>query len=255
MLVYLLVFTCLLTCLLTCFYLLFIYCLLTWMIDWLIDWLITKRTPTNHYPIDRTFRQVSYFGITNNFLKYFLGKNIRLDFRLFLQNFVRTGLRQPQCDISTGGHCWDYYLGTLSSSSKHCNSFNSLAPVRSECHSKNIIFHLVLLIDIFRCPHGNALRWMPQDLTDDKSTLVQVMVWCRQATSHYLNQCWLSSLSPHGVARPQWVNYRVPVDLQMSYNNFILKRGRQWSSPSTIDSRYFAVEYNTTLNTIRKEES
>ena len=47
---------------------------------------------------------------------------------------------------------------------------------------------------------------MPQDLTDDRSTLVQVMAWCRQATSHYLSQCWLSSLSPYGVARPQWVN-------------------------------------------------
>ena len=31
---------------------------------------------------------------------------------------------------------------------------------------------------------------MPHDLTDDKSTLVQVMAWCHQATSHYLNQCW-----------------------------------------------------------------
>ena len=31
------------------------------------------------------------------------------------------------------------------------------------------------------------LRWTPQDLIDDKSTLVQVMAWCRQATSHYLN--------------------------------------------------------------------
>ena len=30
---------------------------------------------------------------------------------------------------------------------------------------------------------------MPEDLTDDKSTLVQVMAWCRQATSHYLKQC------------------------------------------------------------------
>ena len=28
---------------------------------------------------------------------------------------------------------------------------------------------------------------MPLDLTDDKSTLVQVMAWCRQATSHYLS--------------------------------------------------------------------
>ena len=48
---------------------------------------------------------------------------------------------------------------------------------------------------------------MPQDLTDDKSTLVQVMALCRQATSHYLNQCWHRSLSPYGVTRPQWVNF------------------------------------------------
>ena len=51
-----------------------------------------------------------------------------------------------------------------------------------------------------------ALRWMPLDLTDDKSTLVQVMAWCHQATSHYLSQCWPRSVSPNDVARPQWVN-------------------------------------------------
>ena len=32
------------------------------------------------------------------------------------------------------------------------------------------------------------------------------MAWCRQATSHYLSQCWPSSMSPYGVTRPQWVN-------------------------------------------------
>ena len=48
---------------------------------------------------------------------------------------------------------------------------------------------------------------MSQDLTDDKSTLVQVMAWCRQATSHHLNQWWPRSLSPYGVARIQWVKY------------------------------------------------
>ena len=46
---------------------------------------------------------------------------------------------------------------------------------------------------------------MPLDLTDDKSTLVQVMAWCRQATSHYLSQCWPSCMSPYGITRPQWV--------------------------------------------------
>ena len=51
-----------------------------------------------------------------------------------------------------------------------------------------------------------ALRWMPLDLTGDKSTLVQVMAWCPQATSHYLSQCWPRSMSPNGVTKPQWVN-------------------------------------------------
>ena len=37
-----------------------------------------------------------------------------------------------------------------------------------------------------------ALGWMSLDLTDDKSTLVQVVAWCRQATSHYRSQCWPS---------------------------------------------------------------
>ena len=50
-----------------------------------------------------------------------------------------------------------------------------------------------------------ALRWMPLDLADNKSTLVQVMAWCRQATSHYLSQCWPRFMSPYGVIRPQWV--------------------------------------------------
>ena len=32
------------------------------------------------------------------------------------------------------------------------------------------------------------------------------MAWCRQATSHYLSQCWPRSLSPYGITKPQWVN-------------------------------------------------
>ena len=52
-----------------------------------------------------------------------------------------------------------------------------------------------------------ALAWMPQILTDDKSTLVLVMALCRQATSHYLSQYWLRSMSPYGITRPIWVEY------------------------------------------------
>ena len=81
----------------------------------------------------------------------------------------------------------------------------SLAPVRPGCHFKTAIFNFVLLIGFFRSSNDNVPRWMPWDVTDDKSTLVQVMAWCRQATSHYLSQCWPRSPSPYDVTRPQWV--------------------------------------------------
>ena len=48
---------------------------------------------------------------------------------------------------------------------------------------------------------------MSLDLTVDKSTLVQVVAWCHQATSHYLSQCWPRFMSPYGVTRPQWVKF------------------------------------------------
>ena len=88
---------------------------------------------------------------------------------------------------------------------------NSLTPRRFGCDFKNLIFNLVSLIGILRSLYDNALRWMPQNIIDDKSTLVQVMAWCRQATSHYLSQCWLRSMSPYDVIRPQWVNKLVDI--------------------------------------------
>ena len=50
-----------------------------------------------------------------------------------------------------------------------------------------------------------TLRWMSLDLSDDNLTLVQVMAWCRQATSHHLSQGWPRSMLPYGITRPQWV--------------------------------------------------
>ena len=78
-------------------------------------------------------------------------------------------------------------------------------PGRFGCDFKNSNY--VLLIGIL---YDNALRWMPQNITDDKSTLVQVIAWCRQATSHYLSQCWPKSLSPYNVTWPQWINPLAP---------------------------------------------
>ena len=47
---------------------------------------------------------------------------------------------------------------------------------------------------------------MSLDLADGISTMVQVMAWCHQATSHYQSQCWPRFMSPHGITRPPWVN-------------------------------------------------
>ena len=86
-----------------------------------------------------------------------------------------------------------------------------------------MIFKVILVIDGLDVQCQVALIWMSMDLTDDKSTLVQVMVWCRQATSHYLNQCWPRSTSPYGVTRPQWVNSLTPERCGSDYKSNVFK--------------------------------
>ena len=55
-------------------------------------------------------------------------------------------------------------------------------------------------------PYGHKFQklymevvWWMYNLTNEKSTLVQVMACRRMATSHYLSQCWSISMLPHGV--------------------------------------------------------
>ena len=77
-----------------------------------------------------------------------------------------------------------------SGSLKPCNYIARLQCVKllvlgqSECDFKNAnaTVNLVLLIGIYRSSF--AIRWLLRDLTDDKSTLIQVMAWCRQAASY-----------------------------------------------------------------------
>ena len=89
------------------------------------------------------------------------------------------------------------------------NPLNSLAPGRFQFNFRYLIFKLHLVNGGWGMSYEIGLRWMPLDLTDDKSTLVQVIAWCRQATSHYLSQCWPRSMSPNGVTRPQWVKCKI----------------------------------------------
>ena len=60
------------------------------------------------------------------------------------------------------------------------------------------------MIDIWGISCEIAQLWMSLDFTYDQSTLVQLMAWCCQETSHYLSQCWHRYVSPYGVTRPEW---------------------------------------------------
>ena len=83
---------------------------------------------------------------------------------------------------------------------------NPMASGKFEWNFWYVIFKQILVIDAWGISCEIALIWMSQDFTDNQSTLVQVMAWCRQATSHYLSQCWPRSLPQYGVSTPQWVN-------------------------------------------------
>ena len=85
---------------------------------------------------------------------------------------------------------------------------NSLAPGRFQFNFRQVILKLIWVNGSWGISYEIALRWLPLDFTDDKSTLVQLMAWCCQATSHYLSQSWPRSMTPNGVTRPQWVNHK-----------------------------------------------
>ena len=53
-----------------------------------------------------------------------------------------------------------------------------------------------------------SLTWVGE--IDNESVLAQVMAWRRQATSHYLNQCWPSFLTHICGTRGRWVNSSPP---------------------------------------------
>ena len=52
-----------------------------------------------------------------------------------------------------------------------------------------------------------VLLWMPQNVSNDKSTWVQLTAWCHQATSHYLRHGWPRSMLPYGVTMSQWATH------------------------------------------------
>ena len=88
---------------------------------------------------------------------------------------------------------------------------------------------------------------MPQNCTNEKSTLDQAT---SQTTSHYLSQCWSSSLSPWGIPRPHWVNplrpphddicdSKMPSDISLAYSS--LQQTNAFLTGSIPAQLYWAV--------------
>ena len=96
-----------------------------------------------------------------------------------------------------------FHLWYIPSIERIMHWVSSLAPGRYGSNFKSVIFKYMLQIKFMSASCGIAPRWMPQNIFDDESTLVQEMVWCCQATSHYLRQRWPKSMSPYDVTRPQ----------------------------------------------------
>ena len=135
---------------------------------------------------------------------------------------------------------------------------NSLAPGRRGGHFQSVISeHLIRIRKFMSTSCETALKWMSQNNFDDKSTLVQVIAWCCQATSHYLSQCWPRSISPHDVTRPQWVNLRTAaIYHEISLPIWVSNMGPALKAYDTIsqkmeavwlDVKIFIMRWNLTL--------
>ena len=89
-----------------------------------------------------------------------------------------------------------------------CISINSLMSAKNNNRFRDVILKIY-------CEFFITMKCIPMDLINNKSKLVQVMVWCHAAPSHYLNQCWLRSMKPYSISRAQWVNH-----VGMMYSKF-----------------------------------
>ena len=74
---------------------------------------------------------------------------------------------------------------------------NSLVPVKTRwdiCDTQFGVLIFNLVMSEVGISNDIVSKWLPLNLTDDKSILVQIVAWCRKATSHYPSQCWPSSM-------------------------------------------------------------
>ena len=80
---------------------------------------------------------------------------------------------------------------------------NSLSPGRFEWNFRQVILKQNSVFDAWAISCEIVLRLIWMDSACIISTMVQVMAWCRHATSYYLTQSWPRPLSPYGDSNGQ----------------------------------------------------
>ena len=96
--------------------------------------------------------------------------------------------------------CYQTKIEMPASELLRITSGNSLAPG----NFKSIFFKFIIQNSSLSTRCEICLTWMPHKLTNEKSTLVQVMASCLQSTSHYQSQCWArcTSFGRRGLVPP-----------------------------------------------------
>ena len=92
----------------------------------------------------------------------------------------------------SAGHLTEIFFKQYSSCALFISCLNSLISEKCGSNFEVIIYKLIVQNSSLGTHCEIALRWMSHNLIGKKLALVQVMGWCRQATGHYLSQCWPS---------------------------------------------------------------
>ena len=86
--------------------------------------------------------------------------------------------------------------------------FNTLKPEQSAWYIRYDISPMCFLWWKCLICTISSLIYVSDGLVEDKSTLDEVMAWCHQAASHYINHCWPRSGATFNLIGPQWVKIR-----------------------------------------------
>ena len=137
----------------------------------------------------REARAVMHIGIAN---PRWRGKRSRYSRLVRKPQFHLSGKRLVRCLVTTSSVCISRANTNLITRLLGNSQFNP----RVCGYDFNMILEPMLRIKFIF-----LLRWMPHNSFGDKSNLVQVTAWCRQAPCQF----WPKSPTPNGVTRPQWV--------------------------------------------------